>query len=54
MSAIDLNPTSSTPWTVRVSTELQARNSRPDLFAAADDLIEAELMRAGWMRSAAA
>ena len=54
MNTIDLNPTSSTVWTDRASTELQARNSRPDLFAAADDLIEAELMRAGWIRSAAA
>lgn len=27
--------------------EMQARNSRPDLFAIADDLLEAELIRAG-------
>ena len=54
MNAIDPRPNSGAVWTVRVSTELQARNSRPDLFAAADDLIEAELMRAGGMRSAAA
>ena len=26
-------------------TELQARNSRPDLFATADDMLEAELIR---------
>ncbi|MEN0023242.1 MAG: hypothetical protein AAGC61_08165 [Microbacterium sp.] len=29
------------------SVELQARNSRPDLFALADDMVEAEMIRAG-------
>lgn len=32
---------------VQQSAELQARNSRPDLFALADDLVEAELIRTG-------
>lgn len=27
--------------------EVQARNERPDLFALADDLLEAEMIRAG-------
>lgn len=48
MNAIDARPNSGAVWTVHASTELQARNSRPDLFAAADDLIEAKLMPAGW------
>lgn len=49
--------TATNPRSVRAvepDADLQARNSRPDLFAAADDLIEAELLRAGWMKSAAA
>lgn len=32
---------------VQQSPELQARNSRPDLFALADDMAEAELIRTG-------
>lgn len=52
------------------SMELEERNTRPDLFALADDMAEAELFRtgklsfdapasdagvvSGWMRSAAA
>ncbi|WP_268770761.1 hypothetical protein [Microbacterium sp. Leaf320] len=28
-------------------TELQARNTRPDLFALADELLEAEMLRTG-------
>ena len=44
--------------TVEQDAELQARNSRPDLFALADDLLEAEMtteapLTQGWMRSAA-
>lgn len=30
--------------------ELQARNSRPDLFTAADDLLESELIARGRLR----
>lgn len=30
-----------------MSTELQARNSRPDLFALADDMVEAEMVGTG-------
>lgn len=33
--------------------ELEARNARPDLFALVDDLIEAELIRAGRLIAAA-
>ncbi|WKT89565.1 hypothetical protein QYR02_01245 [Microbacterium maritypicum] len=38
--------------------ELQARNTRPDLFALVDDLFEAQMtteepLTQGWMRSAA-
>lgn len=44
--------------TEQQSAELQARNSRPDLFALADDLFEASMttetpLTQGWMRSAA-
>lgn len=32
---------------VEQRTELQARSSRPDLFALADDMVEAEMVRTG-------
>lgn len=34
-------------------SELEARNARPDLFVLADDLIEAEMFRAGLLVDAA-
>lgn len=40
---IDANPS----LTIEPSVELQTRNSRPDLFALADDMVEAEMVRTG-------
>lgn len=34
-------------YAVERESELQARNNRPDLFALADDMVEAELVRTG-------
>ncbi|CAN7221600.1 hypothetical protein LJR044_003169 [Microbacterium foliorum] len=40
---VEANPTA----VLQQSSELQVRNSRPDLFALADDMAEAELIRTG-------